>query len=80
MSYFDRQEIVVGDVVQLRSGGAGMTVDVIHETVAECVWQLRTGAIRRERFSLHILRKGPMPSVIIMNGVDLPVPESARAD
>lgn len=37
--YTGRNEIRVGDVVELKSGGVPMTVDSIGDGLAKCIWQ-----------------------------------------
>jgi uncharacterized protein YodC (DUF2158 family) len=49
-------EIEAGMIVGLKSGGPCMTVRIIHDNVASCMWFDRyTEEIKHERFGLYML-------------------------
>ncbi len=53
-------EFKIGDVVQLKSGGPRMTVEVIDEGLVDCVWFEKNQA-HRNAFN-HALLTNPGPS------------------
>ena len=50
------QQFKVGDVVQLKSGGASMTVESVEETTATCCWLDSHRRLQRDTFSFSVLR------------------------
>lgn len=51
-------EIKIGDVVFLKSGGPNMTVEKIQDNdIADCIWFDKDKNLQRNTFSLSILQK-----------------------
>ncbi|MBO9432677.1 DUF2158 domain-containing protein [Ruegeria sp. R13_0] len=48
--------IEVGDVVELKSGGAKMTVVSVSDNQVECAWQLGNGTPKKEVYPLEAIR------------------------
>lgn len=56
------EAFVVGDVVQLKSGGETMTIEEIDGAYASCVW-FEGKRVQRATFATATLRKPPSPVV-----------------
>jgi uncharacterized protein YodC (DUF2158 family) len=50
--------IAAGDLVHLKSGGPTMTVRSIEGDIVECEW-FDKSALKKHKFKLHSLRRGP---------------------
>lgn len=51
-------EIKIGDVVLLKSGGPNMTVEKIQDNdLADCLWFDQDKNLQRNTFSLNVLKK-----------------------
>ncbi|MDR1221978.1 MAG: DUF2158 domain-containing protein [Tannerella sp.] len=60
----NKEEIKVGDVVNLRSGGGKMTVESIENGVVLCCWKDKSGSTKRESFQLSLLKKASAIRII----------------
>lgn len=58
------EDLVVGEVVKLKSGGEAMTVEKIDGDDVHCVW-FEGKRTQRERFSAGVLKKYVRPSASI---------------
>ncbi len=56
-----------GDVVQLRSGGAKMTVETVEGDEVHCVWTAGS-LVKRDVFSSALLKDREEPRIIINMG------------
>ena len=52
----DKDKLVIGDVVVLKSGGPNMTVAGISRAGVDCTWMNVSGSIRRDSFDIRMLK------------------------
>lgn len=52
-----------GDLVQLKSGGPSMALEMLTGTRAMCMWFDEQGKLQERAFALHLLQKVPKDGV-----------------